>query len=86
MAVHALVRGEGRGPNPGKRWSILWLDTEDLSPDPERPIDPATVELPPCLPDDDEARRIWATYIETAQVLDRKVGKVLEWLAETLGL
>lgn len=50
--------------------------------DPERPIDPATVELPPYYPDHPITRRDWADYLECAQVLDRKVGAVLQRLEE----
>lgn len=45
--------------------------------DPERPIDPAEVELPPYYPDDPVARRDFAQYFEAVQVADRKVGQIL---------
>jgi arylsulfatase A-like enzyme len=47
---------------------------------PERPIDPGTVELPPYYPDHPAMRLDWELYLETAQRLDRKVGRVLERL------
>jgi arylsulfatase A-like enzyme len=52
---------------------------------PERPIDPGSVELPPYYPDHPAVRLDWALYLETAQHLDRKVGRVLDRL-ETEGL
>lgn len=50
--------------------------------DPERPIDPAQVVLPPYYPDHPVARQEWEMYLETAQILDRKVGAVLDRLEE----
>jgi arylsulfatase A-like enzyme len=47
---------------------------------PDRPIDPGSVELPPYYPDHPAMRLDWALYLETAQHLDRKVGRVLERL------
>jgi N-sulfoglucosamine sulfohydrolase len=52
---------------------------------PDRPIDPGTVELPPYYPDHPAVRLDWELYLETAQHLDRKVGRVLERL-ESEGL
>jgi arylsulfatase A-like enzyme len=48
----------------------------------ERPTDPAKVELPPYYPDDPAVRLDWALYLDSAQHLDVKVGKVLERLKE----
>jgi len=50
--------------------------------DEERPIDPETVSLPPYYPDHPVARRDWTDYLESVQVLDRRIGKVLDRLAE----
>jgi uncharacterized sulfatase len=50
--------------------------------DPERPIDPAKVDLPPYYPDAPLLRRDWADYLESAQVLDRQVGALLKRLEE----
>jgi len=47
---------------------------------PERPIDPETVDLPPYYPDHPVVRKDFALYLETAQHLDVKVGKVLDRL------
>jgi len=44
------------------------------------PIDPAKVELPPCYPDHPLARRDWANYLESIQVLDSEIGIALQWL------
>ena len=52
----------------------------DFKRDPERPVDPARVTLPPYYPDHPLARRDWADYLECIQVLDRKVGEVLQRL------
>lgn len=50
--------------------------------DAERPIDPAKVELPPYYPDTPLLRRDWADYLESAQVLDRQIGVLLQRLEE----
>lgn len=50
--------------------------------DKERPIDPATVDLPPYYPDHPVARRDWTDYLESVQALDRRIGKVLDRLEE----
>ncbi len=48
-----------------------------FQPDPESPIPPGEVELPPYYPDHPLTRRDWALYLESIQLLDRKVGQVL---------
>ncbi len=48
--------------------------------DPKNPIDPNKVQLPPYYPDDQLSRRDWADYLESIQILDQKVGEVLERL------
>lgn len=50
--------------------------------DPVNPIDIKDVELPPYYPQIDLAKRDWANGLESAQVVDRKIGKVLERLEE----
>lgn len=45
--------------------------------DPEHPVDPATVDLPPYYPDHPIARADWAEYLESIQNLDKLVGRVL---------
>jgi N-sulfoglucosamine sulfohydrolase len=52
----------------------------DFERDPDQPVNPADVTLPPYYPDHPLARRDWADYLECVQVLDRKVGSVLERL------
>ena len=47
---------------------------------PERPIDPATVHMPPYYPDHPAARLDWAMYLMDAQNLDDRVGAVLDRL------
>ncbi|MGC8795286.1 MAG: sulfatase family protein, partial [Bryobacteraceae bacterium] len=47
---------------------------------PHRPIDPASVVIPPCYPDHPSVRKDWAMYLETLQNLDLKVSQVLERL------
>ena len=48
--------------------------------DPLRPIDPRKVEIPPYYPDDPLTRRDWTDYLESIQLLDRQIGKILERL------
>ena len=48
--------------------------------DPEHAVDPAKVDLPPYYPDHQVSRRSWADYLETIQLLDKRVGRVLDWL------
>jgi len=47
---------------------------------PDHPVDPADVTLPPYYPDHPEARQDWALYLETINVLDQKIGQVLQRL------
>jgi len=53
-----------------------------FSRDPDNPINPDDVELPPYYPDHPIARRDWALYLETIQNLDKKVSKVLKRLED----
>jgi N-sulfoglucosamine sulfohydrolase len=46
----------------------------------EYPVDPAKVELPPYYPDHPAIREDWAMYLDSAQHLDVKIGKVLDRL------
>ena len=48
--------------------------------DPQRPIDPKDVEIPPYYPDNDFVRRDWANGLEQIQLMDRDVGKLLKQL------
>lgn len=48
----------------------------------ESPVDPASVELPPFYPDHPVVREDVALYLDTAQHLDVKVGKVLQRLKD----
>jgi hypothetical protein len=50
--------------------------------DKENPIDINSVELPPYYPQTELARRDWANGLESAQIVDRKIGKVLQRLEE----
>lgn len=50
--------------------------------DPERPIDADMVKLPPYYPDLPLVRRDWANGLETVQVVDRQVGKLLQQLED----
>jgi len=50
--------------------------------DPERPIDADKVKLPPYYPDLPLVRRDWANGLETVQVVDRQVGKLLQELED----
>jgi uncharacterized sulfatase len=50
--------------------------------DPDHPIDPAEVDLPPYYPNRLLTRVDWARYLETIQILDERVGWLLERLEE----
>lgn len=50
--------------------------------DPEDPIDPEEVDLPPQYPDHPIARRVWALYLETVQILDKKIGTLMQELED----
>jgi len=45
--------------------------------DKDRPIDPEKVDLLPFHPDDPIARRDWADYLESIQIMDSQVGAIL---------
>ncbi len=47
-----------------------------------RPIDPDEVQIPPYYPDHPITRLDWALYLETIQILDDKVGRVLSRLED----
>ena len=53
-----------------------------FKPDAHQPIDPDTVALPPYYPDQPLTRKDWALYLESIQILDRKVGQILDRLEE----
>jgi N-sulfoglucosamine sulfohydrolase len=50
--------------------------------DPQRPIDPADVELPPYYADTPLARRDWANGLEQMQICDREIADILKRLAD----
>ena len=50
--------------------------------DPDNPINPDHVKIPPYYPDHPITRQDWALYLETAQNLDKKVGKILQRLED----
>jgi len=56
------------------------LTHRDFKRDKKNPIDPSKVELPPYYPDHPIARRDWADYLESVQLLDTQVGVALQWL------
>jgi len=60
----------------------FWEVHRPFQSDPENPIDPDDVELPPYYPDHPVSRLDWALYLETIQILDKKVGKVLQRLED----
>ncbi len=51
-----------------------------FKPDPENPVPPEDVALPPYYPDHPLTRKDWALYLESIQILDRKVGQILKRL------
>lgn len=50
--------------------------------DPENPVEIEEVRLPPYYPQSDLAKRDWANGLESAQIVDREIGKVLQRLAD----
>jgi arylsulfatase A-like enzyme len=46
----------------------------------DNPVDPAEVKLPPYYPDHPVAREDWATYLNSIQLMDQYVGKILKRL------
>ncbi|MCA8986907.1 MAG: sulfatase [Planctomycetaceae bacterium] len=48
--------------------------------DPERPIDIGDVEVPPCYADTAFVRRDWANGLESMQIVDRRIGQLLQRL------
>jgi len=52
----------------------------DFEHDPNRPINPDNVQLPSCYPDAPLLRADWALYLETVQLADHLVGKILDRL------
>lgn len=50
--------------------------------DPDRPIDPSKIDLPPYYPDTPLLRRDWADYLESIQLLDNDVGVLLKRLED----
>jgi len=46
----------------------------------DNPVDPDKVKLPPYYPDHPVAREDWATYLDSIQVMDGYVGKILKRL------
>lgn len=58
----------------------LRLTHRPFEQDTINPIDPAKVLLPPYYPDHPVARKDWAQYLETVQVMDALLGQVLAQL------
>jgi N-sulfoglucosamine sulfohydrolase len=46
----------------------------------KNPVDPDKIKLPPYYPDHPVARKDWATYLDSIQVMDGYVGKILKRL------
>jgi arylsulfatase A-like enzyme len=46
----------------------------------KNPVDPAKIKLPPYYPDHPVARKDWATYLDSIQVMDGYIGKILKRL------
>jgi N-sulfoglucosamine sulfohydrolase len=57
----------------GKQWNGLDKKLDN-------PVDPAKVELPPFFPDHPTAREDWATYLNSIQMMDQYVGKIMQRL------
>lgn len=72
-----------RGREPGRPFfaQVHFGETHrGFARDPKNPINPDLVQVPPYYPDHPLTRRDWADYLEYIQILDRKIGKVLERL------
>ncbi len=54
-----------------------WKKVRDML---DNPIDPAQVKLPPFYPDHPVAREDWATYLNSIQVMDQYIGKIMKRL------
>lgn len=79
-------------PFDGDQWSDLKANQpfyaqvnfseahRDFKNDEDNPVDPAEVNIPPYYPDHPISREDWSKYLETVQILDKKVGVVLEQL------
>src|SRR5690606_9001876 len=50
--------------------------------DPDNPINPDNVVVPPYYPDHPIARKDWSLYLETVQLLDRQIGSILQRLED----
>lgn len=48
--------------------------------DMENPVDPDKIQIPPYYPDHRLIRKDWALYLESIQVLDKKIGAILDRL------
>ena len=57
----------------GKQWKGLDKKLDN-------PVDPAKVELPPFFPDHPIARADWATYLNSIQMMDQYIGKIMQRL------
>ncbi|MHC4586665.1 MAG: sulfatase-like hydrolase/transferase [Planctomycetota bacterium] len=57
----------------GKQWNGLDKKLDN-------PVDPAKVKLPPFFPDHPIARADWATYLNSIQMMDQYVGKIMQRL------
>ena len=54
----------------------------NFTPDPDNPINPDAVYIPPYYPDHPLIRKDWAMYLESIQVFDTKVGQVIQRLKD----
>ncbi len=50
--------------------------------DSANPVDPAKVNLPPYYPDHPVSRKDWALYLESVQLLDERLGQILQRIDE----
>ena len=80
--THWRQRGEGQ---PFFSQIQIFIPHRPFYADSLNPIDPAGVSLPPYYVDHPLARKDWAMYLETIQLVDVEVGKILKAL-ETDGL
>jgi len=71
---------EWKDINPDKPFFVrinLRLTHRPFESDPARPVDPASIVLPPYIPDHEVSRKDWVDYFESIQVLDGQIATIV---------
>lgn len=58
----------------------IFLPHRPFKPDPDRPVDPDKMSIPPYYPDHPITRKDWALYLETIQHVDQAFGQIMDRL------